>query len=195
MNSKNPAIRAKKRDFALKNRIHYPKCYNIDKINAVMLASIMRYGRKEGALPLPAFLKGEKRMIKQLKNRSRAFYGTLICSGVSVITMIVYAAIYASTRFMAREALLCMTGGVLLGLVLLFTNHERFAPSALLVGNFLGLLFYIYHIYFFVSSVVTGIQFSGFPPEFFVNAVMFGITLVLSIVCVFLPCSCPKEEN
>ena len=141
MSSKNPAIRAKKRDFALKNRIHYPKCYNIDKINAV------------------------------------------------------YAAIYASTRFMAREALLCMTGGVLLGLVLLFTNHERFAPSALLVGNFLGLLFYIYHIYFFVSSVVTGIQFSGFPPEFFVNAVMFGIALVLSIVCVFLPCSCPKEEN
>lgn len=93
MSSKNPAIRAKKRDFALKNRIHYPKCYNIDKINAVMLASIMRYGRKEGALPLPAFLKGEKRMIKQLKNRSRAFYGTLICSGVSEITMIVYAAI------------------------------------------------------------------------------------------------------
>ena len=149
MNSKNPAIRAKKRDFALKNRIHYPKCYNIDKINAVMLASIMRYGRKEGALPLPAFLKGEKRMIKQLKNRSRAFYGTLICSGVSVITMIVYAAIYASTRFMAREALLCMTGGRAVGLGVAVYKSRTLCTIGTSGRKLLGFtLLYLPHLFF-----------------------------------------------
>ena len=44
----------------------------------------------------------------------------------------------------------------------------------------------MYDIYFYISSVATGIQFSGFPLEFFVNAVLYGLSLVLSIACVFM---------
>ena len=56
----------------------------------------------------------------------------------------------------------------------------------LLVCDFLSLLFYVYYIYFYISSVVTGIQFSGFPLEFYVNVVLYAASLVLSIACVFM---------
>ena len=56
----------------------------------------------------------------------------------------------------------------------------------LFAGMTLSLLFYVYYIYFYISSVVTGIQFSGFPLEFYVNVVLYVASLVLSIACVFM---------
>ena len=74
-----------------------------------------------------------------------------------------------------------------MALVLIFLKQFRFAPSLLMVADFLAVLFYIYHIYFYISSVAAGIQFSGFPPEFFVNIVFLVVTVALSVVCVFMP--------
>ena len=56
-----------------------------------------------------------------------------------------------------------------------------------MAADFLAVLFFIYHIYFYVSSVATGIQFSGFPLEFFVNIGFLVVTIALSVVCVFMP--------
>ncbi|HIZ42228.1 MAG TPA: hypothetical protein H9811_06675 [Candidatus Gemmiger excrementigallinarum] len=121
-----------------------------------------------------------------LANKPLGFRVTLVATALSLVTALAYLAIYSSSRYMSWQAFGIMIAGVVLTVALIALKQERFAPSALLVGNFLSLLFYGYYIYFYVSSVVTGIQFSGFPLEFFVNIVLYAASLVLSIACVFM---------
>ena len=121
-----------------------------------------------------------------LANKPLGFRVTLVATALSLVTALAYLAIYSSSRYMSWQAFGIMIAGVVLTVALIALKQERFAPSALLVGNFLSLLFYGYYIYFYVSSVVTGIQFSGFPLEFFVNIVLYAASLLLSIACVFM---------
>ncbi len=126
-------------------------------------------------------------MKELMKNKAVGFRATLACMVLSLITAAVYTGIYSSTRFMSWAAVGIIVAGVVLTAVLILAKQFRFAPSLLMAADFLAFLFYVYYIYFFVSSVATGIQFSGFPPEFFVNIAFFVVTIVLSVVCVFLP--------
>lgn len=121
-----------------------------------------------------------------LANKPLGFRVTLVATALSLVTALAYLVIYSSSRYMSWQAFGIMIAGVVLTVALIALKQERFAPSALLVGDFLSLLFYGYYIYFYVSSVVTGIQFSGFPLEFFVNIVLYAASLVLSIACVFM---------
>lgn len=120
-------------------------------------------------------------------NKKYGFYVTLATILLAIVTLIVYVSIYSSTRYMSWEAFWIILVGAVLSVVLILLKQYRFAPALLLTANFVGMLFFIYHIYFFVSSAVVGIQFSGFPPEFFVNIVFYVLTLVVSIAAVFLP--------
>lgn len=121
-----------------------------------------------------------------LANKPLGFRVTLVATALSLVTALVYLAIYSSSRYMSWQAFGIMIAGVVLTVALIALKQARFAPSALLAGDFLSLLFYVYYIYFYVSSVVTGIQFSGFPLEFFVNIALYAASLVLSIACVFM---------
>ena len=118
--------------------------------------------------------------------RPLGFKVTLVTIAASVVTAIVYAIIYSSSRYMSWPAFGIMIAGAALAAVLIFLHKERFAPAVLLVCDYLSLLLYIYYIYFYISSVATGIQFSGFPLEFFVNAGLYAASLVLSVACVFM---------
>lgn len=121
-----------------------------------------------------------------LANKPLGFRVTLTATALSLVTALVYLAIYSSSRYMSWQAFGIMVGGVVLTALLILCKQERFAPSMLLLGDFLSLLFYVYYIYFYISSVVTGIQFSGFPLEFFVNIALYLASLVLSIASVFM---------
>lgn len=121
-----------------------------------------------------------------MANKPLGFRVTLVAAALSLVTALVYLAIYSSSRYMSWQAFGVMIAGVVLTVVLIALKQERFAPSMLLVCDFLSLLFYVYYIYFYISSVVTGIQFSGFPLEFYVNVVLYVASLVLSIACVFM---------
>lgn len=121
------------------------------------------------------------------QNKASGFRATLGCIVLSAVTMVVYAIVYSSTRFMSWEGFGIMLAGIVVASGLILAKLHRFAPTVLLVTNFLALLFHIYRIYFFISSVITGIQFSGFPLDFYVNFVFMGLSLALSVACVFLP--------
>lgn len=125
-------------------------------------------------------------MKKALQNKSPGFRMTLLSILLSVMTIIVYSAIYASTNYMSWTAVGMMALGIVLSLVLSAMGQFRFAPTALFVGDYVGFLFFAYAIYFYISSVVTGIQFSGFPLSFFVNIGCFVVTLLFTIVSIFL---------
>ncbi len=128
-------------------------------------------------------------------DKKYGFYVTLACMLLSVITSVVYVSIYSSTRFMSWAAFAFILVGVVLTAGLIAFKQYRFAPALMLATNFVGLLFYVYYIYFFVSSVMVGIQFSGFPPEFIINVIFFVLMLVASVVCVFMPQADEKQEK
>ncbi len=128
------------------------------------------------------------------KNRTAGMRALLVCICLSLVTACVYAGVYASTRYISWKGFIIMIAGAVLAFVLMLAKLQRFAPALLLVTNFAALLFHVYYIYFFISSVVTGIQFSGFPASFFVVFILFGLTLILSIACVFLPVE-EKEDK
>ncbi|MCR5396811.1 MAG: hypothetical protein K6E64_05010 [Lachnospiraceae bacterium] len=126
-------------------------------------------------------------MKKLFQDKAKGYLFTVAAMIAAVVTGVVYTIIYSSTKYYSREGIAIIIVGVILSAVLLALKLQRFAPTVMLVSSFISLLFHVYYIYFYISSVVTGIQFSGFPVSFFVNFVLFGITLILSIISVFLP--------
>lgn len=125
-------------------------------------------------------------MKEALRNKAFGFRLTLACILFSAVTAVVYALIYSRSRYMSWAAFGVMLAGVILTAVLILLKQYRFAPAVLMTGDFLSLLLFVYYIYFYISSVATGIQFSGFPPEFFVNIAFYAVALTLSVVCVFM---------
>ena len=121
-----------------------------------------------------------------LANKPAGFRVTLAATALSLVTALVYLALYSASRYMSWQAFGIMAAGVVLTAALIAIKQERFAPSALLLGDFLALLFFVYYIYFYISSVVTGIQFSGFSAEFYVTMALFVLSLALSIASVFM---------
>lgn len=121
------------------------------------------------------------------QKKSFGFYVTLICIALCAVTAIVYPYIYGDSRYMSMTAEYFLIGGAVLALLLTLIKKVRFAPAVLLTASLVATMLYIYGIYFFISSALVGIQYSGFPPEFIANAACFGGTLVLSILNVFFP--------
>ena len=120
-------------------------------------------------------------------NKAPGFRLTLIGIVLALLTLVEYTCVYASTRYMSWEAFWILAAGIVLCVILIAAKQYRFVPTALLASVFIAFLYYLYHIYFFISSVAVGIQFSGFPFSFYLNIACFVITLIVAIVCVFLP--------
>lgn len=125
-------------------------------------------------------------MKEYFADKKTGFYVTLAAALISIITLIVYAVGYGRTRYMSWEAFWIVLIGIVVAAALVALKLYRFAPAVLFGANTLALCFFAYHIYFFVSSVVYGIQFSAFPPEFIASVVMFVLAIISSIVAIFM---------
>lgn len=125
-------------------------------------------------------------MKEYFADKKPGFYVTLAAALISIITLIVYAVGYGSSRYMSWAAFWFILIGIVVAAALVALRLYRFAPAALFAANTLALCFFIYYIYYFVSSVVYGIQFSSFPPEFVSSVVMFVLAIVSSIVAIFM---------
>ena len=131
-----------------------------------------------------------------MKKRSTAgLIFTLIVALVAVITAIVYMTIYNGTNYMSWVAFWLLIGGAVVSTLLLFVKLEKFSPAIQFATVVLALCMYIYFIYFFISSAIYGIQYSGLPPAFFVNAGFYALTLILAFVNIFLPHDAKKAEK
>ena len=133
-------------------------------------------------------------MIKQfLKDKAYGFYATMITFVLSILTAIVYGVGFGSTVYMSWAAFALLFVGIVVAVIFIAIKQMHIATELLLVANLLSFLLFVYNIYFFVSSVLTGIQFSGFPPQFFAVVIFYGLTLVASVACVFMPMA--KKEQ
>lgn len=120
------------------------------------------------------------------KDKSYGFYVTLALIAVTVVAAIVYAVLYNGSRYLAMPAVSFMLGGAVVALAMCFTKAAKWACAVLALADFIGLLFYIYGIYFYVSIVMVGIQASTFNWQFQFCTFMFAALLVVNIVNVFL---------
>lgn len=121
------------------------------------------------------------------QNKRFGSYVTLSIAALLIITAIVYASCYANTAFISWASFIVLLVGAALTLLAYVLKLDRFAPAIALAGSMLALCFYIYGIYYFISSLIYGIQFSGIPPQLVATMVLFIGTLVLSIANVFFP--------
>ncbi len=119
-------------------------------------------------------------------DKGTGFYVTLAGVLLSLVTAIVYAVSYGSTRFMNWAGFVFLLAGAILAIVLIVIKQVNWAPAAVALGSFLGLLFFIYGIYFYVSVVMVGIQANAFDPSFFACVILFALSLVAGIVSVFM---------
>lgn len=141
-------------------------------------------------------LKGASNMGKTnglLKDKSYGFYVTLVLIAASLIAAVVYAVLYNGSRYMSWPAAGIMLAGTAVALVLAFTKLAKWSCAVLALADFVGLLLYVYGIYFYVSIVMVGIQASTFNWQFKLCMVMFVVLLIANIVNVFLKQT--KEEE
>lgn len=128
------------------------------------------------------------------KDKSYGFYVTLALIVASVAVAVVYAVLYNGSRYLSMPAVGLMIGGAVVALALCFTKAAHWACAVLALADFVGLLFYIYGIYFYVSIVMVGIQASTFNWQFQLCTVLFAVLLVANVVNVFLKQVKAKEE-
>lgn len=113
---------------------------------------------------------------------------------VTVVAAIVYTVLYNGSRYFAPQATGFLLGGAVVALAMCFTKAAKWASAVLALADFIGLLFYIYGIYFYVSVVMVGIQASTFNWQFQLCTVLFAALLVVNVVNVFLKQVKEKEE-
>lgn len=126
------------------------------------------------------------------KNKNYGFYVTLAAAVLAIVTDIVYSVNYGQSMYMSWVGFVMLLIGVVGTIVLVLLKQTRFAPTAMMFFAFIGTLFFIYYMYFFISSALTGIQYAGLPPQFLATAILFIITLVVSVAAVFMP---QEKEN
>ena len=118
-----------------------------------------------------------------LEGKRFGFYVTLALIVLSIAMAAVYAGCYQATSYMSWKVFGCALGGALLALAFSFTKLAGWS-------NAVGLLFYIYSIYFYVSSVLVGIQGSVFSIQFLICTGGLAGLFVLNLINVFL-----KQED
>lgn len=133
-------------------------------------------------------------MEKLLRNKSVGFYLTLCLAVLAIVTAIFYAVSYANyVGFMSWPAFWLLVLGAVGAVALSFVGFGKYAPWLQAATIFISLLLYINCLYSYVVVVLVGIDLSSFSPQFIICSVLFVLSLVLSIVNIYLKQE--KEEK
>jgi len=127
-------------------------------------------------------------MVKFFRNKGIGFYLTLVLVALAVITAAVYADSYAKyPNHMSWTAVGLLAGGAAVALVLSLINKlSNWAPWVQVFSIFSSLMLFVQHLYSYVVVVVVGIDLNTFTPQFILCSVLYGVSVVLSIVNIYL---------
>lgn len=133
-----------------------------------------------------------------IQNRSYGTYVTLGALVVSIIAAIVYAACYHNLpRFMSWGAIIAIIVGVVASLILMIPNNKllnEVAPGVIAVCDLVAVCLFIQAIYNYVVVVMVGIDLHSVDASFVVTTTFLSLSLVASIVSIFLPQSKEVKE-
>ena len=133
---------------------------------------------------------------KITEGKKPGFYVSVAMSFLCLLTAIVYICCYQSEvdyHIINYWAFAFMLIGAIAGLAMLVFKLEKFVPYVVAGFSFLGLLFFIYGIYYYASVVFVDIDLHGFTAKDITCFILFIGTTVLGIVDIFLPQSVKKE--
>lgn len=125
-------------------------------------------------------------MKKLLEGKRAGFYVTLVLIALSLLLAAVYALTFRASSYMSWRAFGAIVAGAVLALALGFTNLANWSNAVVALGDFIGLLLYAYASYFYVSSVMVGIQGSRFSPQFIFVTAGLAVLFLANLVNVFL---------
>lgn len=127
-------------------------------------------------------------MVKFFRNKGIGYWLTLCLVALAVITAAVYADSYANyPNHMSWPAVALLVGGAVIALVLSFINKlSNWAPWVQVATIFSSLMLFIQHLYTYVVVVLVGIDLNTFTPQFILCSVLYGVSVVLSIVNIYL---------
>ena len=126
-------------------------------------------------------------------NKGLGFYVALVAGVISLFTAIIYVAVYGNYRSNNNEPVISWFAFVLLivcfvlPIVASLIKFERFAPYGIFVCGLLALVFYIYHIYYHASVLMSGIELQDNKTSFFFITILMVVCFVLDIAVFFLP--------
>lgn len=126
------------------------------------------------------------------QSRGIGFYFSAAVTLLSVITAIVYP-VTAMRMYMNWPAFFMALFCAIANVGLFFLKQYKWMPVASAILTGLGLCFFIYGAYFYVSVVAVGIDAQAFEPQFIFSMILFVLMFGLSVTTVFL--KQVKEEN
>lgn len=139
---------------------------------------------------------GFKEKIKEFTgDKALGFWFTAAICVLSLITSIVYAAVYAGTDNIDWVSFAFMLTAFAGALVMTVLKKYKWTPYLQAALTFMALLFYVYGIYYYVSVVMVGIDLDHFEAPFIVTAILYAVTFGLSIANLFLKQVKDKQEN
>ncbi len=122
-----------------------------------------------------------------MKEKRSGFTFALVVAVLLLITAGVYFFNYRGTNYLSMQAVYALLGGAVISFLMLLVKLDRFAPALQFGAITVALCFYIYYIYFFISSAIYGIQYSGLPLDFYVVAACYVVTFLFAIINCFIP--------
>ena len=125
-------------------------------------------------------------MKKLLEGKRTGFYVTLVLIVLSLLLAAVYALAFRASSYMSWRAFTAIVVGAVAALALGFTGLAKWANVFVALGDFIGLLLFAYASYFYVSSVMVGIQGSRFSPQFIFVTAGLAVLFLVNLVNVFL---------
>ena len=133
-------------------------------------------------------------MEKFLKRKGIGFYLTLCVAVLAIVTAVIYAVSYANyAGQMSWLAFGLLIGGAVCAVALHCLGKGNWAPWVLAAAIFVSVLLYIQCMYNYVVVVMVGIDLNSFSPQFITCSVLLCVSLVLSIVNIYLKQQ--KEAN
>lgn len=116
------------------------------------------------------------------------FYVTIAAVVLGIVTASVFASFYHDyPAYMSWPAFYLMLAGAAVSCILVLIKLDDYAPYAVALTNFIGLMLYIRHIYGYVAVVAIGIDITSVSAQFTVCTILFGLAFLVGLINIFLP--------
>ncbi len=118
-------------------------------------------------------------------NRKKGFSYSVAGVVISLITLIVYAAIYGggtrSGQNMSWEAVWLLLAGIGISIVFAFLKKDRLIPAVMSLFHYAASLFFLYAMYPYISAAFVGID-STWEVAFFITLFLFILGIVVNLI-------------
>lgn len=121
-----------------------------------------------------------------LSGKGLGFYVSMAAAALSFLTAIVYQVTYTGNQYYSVGVFVALLLALPVAVVLMLARCDGFIPAAVTLVIGIGILLFIYSMYFDVSVVLVGIDKSSFDPQFIACSVLSVVSFILADASIYL---------